>query len=84
METFNASLENEDDFFDPGEMDRKLMEKRTREAQERAQEKKQQRKEWVMGLFRGKKEKDDEETVTEETLVIQDVMEEEPEDEGSL
>ncbi len=81
---FNASLENEDDFFDPGEMDRKLMEKRTREAQERAQEKKQQRKEWVMGLFRGKKEKDDEETVTEETLVIQDVMEEEPEDEGSV
>lgn len=81
---FNASLENEDDFFDPGEMDRKLMEKRTREAQERAQEKKQQRKEWVMSLFRGKKEKDDEETVTEETLVIQDVMEEEPEDEGSV
>ena len=81
---FNASLENEDDFFDPGEMDRKLMEKRTREAQERAQKKKQQRKEWVMGLFRGKKEKDDEETVTEETLVIQDVMEEEPEDEGSV
>lgn len=80
---FNASLENENDFFDPGEMDRKLMEKRTREAQERAQEKKQQRKEWVMGLFRGKKEKDNEETVTEETLVIQDVMEE-PEDEENV
>ena len=79
---FNASLENEDDFFEPGEMERKLMEKRSREAQERAQEKKQQRKEWVMGLFRGKKAKD-EETVTEETLVIQDVMEE-PEDEGSV
>ncbi len=80
---FNASLENEDDFFDPGEMDRKLMEKRTREAQERAQEKKQQRKEWLVGLLRGRKTKDEEEAVTEETLVIQDVMEE-PEDEESV
>ncbi len=80
---FNASLDNEEDFFDPGEMDRKLMEKRTREAQERAQEKKQQRKEWLVGLLRGRKAKDEEETVTEETLVIQDVMEE-PEDEGSV
>lgn len=80
---FNASLENEEEFFNPDEMDRKLMEKRTREAQERAQEKKQQRKEWVVGLFRGSKAKKEEESATEETLVIQDVMEE-PEDEGSV
>lgn len=79
---FDASLENEEDFFEPGEMERKLAEKRTREAQERAREKKQQRKEWVMGLFRSRKEKS-EETIAEETLVIQDVMEE-PEDEGSV
>ena len=71
---FSASLENDEDFFDPGEMDRKLMEKRTREAEEQAEEKKQQRRERIARFFGGSKEEAQEEQ--EEEFIIQDVMEE--------
>ena len=74
---FTASLENEEDFFNPDEMERKLMEKRNREAEERAEEKKKQRKEWLMNLFSGKREETKE---MDNTLVIQDLMDEPVED----
>lgn len=75
---FTASLENEEDFFNPDEMERKLMEKRNREAEERAEEKKKQRKEWLMNLFSGKREETKE---MDNTLVIQDLMDETVEEE---
>lgn len=76
---FTASLENDEDFFDPGEMERKLMEKRTREAEELAEEKRQRRRERIANFFSGNKAQNAEEP--EEELIIQDVMEEpEPEE----
>lgn len=71
---FNASLENDEDFFDPGEMERKLMEKRSREAEEQAEAKRQRRRERIANFFSGNKKQEEEEP--EEELVIQDVMEE--------
>ena len=76
---FNASLENDEDFFDPGEMERKLMEKRTREAEEEAEEKRKMRRERIARFFSGNKkevEESAEETEETEEIVIQDVMEE--------
>ncbi len=70
---FSASLENDEDFFDPGEMDRKLMEKRTREAEEQAEEKKKRRKERIVRFFTGNREAAEE---VQEDFMIQDVMEE--------
>lgn len=80
---FNASLENDEDFFDPGEMERKLMEKRSREAEEQAEAKKQRRRERIANFFSGNKKQEEE--GPEEELVIQDVMEEtdaEPEEDA--
>lgn len=77
---FNASLEKDEDFFDPGEMERKLMEKRSREAEELAEEKKQRRRERIANFFSGNKRQEEEEA--EDEFVIQDVMEEEAEEEN--
>lgn len=77
---FNASLENDEDFFAPDEMERKLMEKRNREAEEKAEEKRQLRKERIMRFFSGKKEETEE---TEDAFVIQDLMEETEEEKTS-
>lgn len=70
---FNASLENDEDFFAPDEMERKLMEKRSREAEEKAEERKQQRRERIARFLAGDKEPEES---REEDFVIKDLMEE--------
>lgn len=71
---FNASLENDEDFFNPNEMELKLKEKRSREAEEEAEEKRQLRREKIARFFSKRGTEAEEEP--EEELIIQDLMEE--------
>ncbi len=77
---FSASLENDEDFFNPNEMEQKLQEKRTREAEEMAAEKRQMRRERIVQFFTGKKGETEEQP--EEELLIQDLMEEKYQEES--
>lgn len=76
---FSASLENDEDFFAPDEMERRLEEKRSREADKRAVEKRREKFEQIVQFFSGKRKKREE--TEEDALVIQDLMEETDEDE---
>ena len=76
---FSASLENDEDFFAPYEMERKLEEKRSREADKRAVEKRREKFEQIVQFFSGKRKVKEEADADE--LVIQDLMEETDEDE---